>query len=409
MHTKENPGSRFRRFALSSLCAQCAEQIGLAAAPILAVYLFAASSSQVALLQTMLTAPFLLLAIPAGVLADRLPRRSMLVAAELLRASCFAVILLLLASGTLTLVSLAVLGFVGAAGTVAYNVTVPGTTPLLVARQYLPVANSRLELARSIAFSAGPSVAGLVYGALGGVPSYAIALVLSLSAAGLVALMPLAGAPAAARGRLWPALREGFGFTFADRHLRPVLYTAVAFNTAWFLLQAAFVPYAASHLGMDAAAAGAAMALYGVGMICGALLTPRLSRALRFGQVIVLGPVGGFLGAVLMAASVWVPARPLVWAGFFFFGAGPVIWSAATATLRQAVTPPALIGRVSAVVTTFTFGARPLGALIAAVVAATYGPSACIVAALAGFAIQLAIILHSTVRDLVDVPALEHA
>ena len=401
-------GVAFRRFAFSNVCAQSAEQIGLATAPILAVYLFAATPSETALLQMVQSAPFLLLAIPVGVFADRLPRRSMLVAAEVLRASCFAIIILLLFSGMLNMATLAIFSFLGAAGTVAYNVTLPGTTPLLVERHALSTANSRLELARSIAFTAGPSVAGLVYSAVGGVPAYAVALILSLSATYLVCLIPL-HKPVSA-GRNWLAeLREGFGFTFTNAYLRPVLFTAIAFNTAWFILQASFVPYAAAHLGMGPADVGTAMAVYGVGMICGALFIPRLSKTLAFGNLVMLGPVGGLVGAVLMTATIWSTFRPLVWMSFFFFGAGPVIWAASTATLRQAVTSQALMGRVSAVITTFTFGARPMGALIAAVIAGLYGPAVCIAVALIGFVAQFVIILQSEVCRLIDAPFLENA
>lgn len=403
MQNKENLGAAFRRFAFSNLCAQSAEQIGLATGPMIAVYLFAATPSQTALLQMVQTMPFLLLAIPAGILSDRLPRRTMLVASELLRASCFVIILLLLLGGFLNLSTLAVLSFIGGAGAVAYSVTLPGTAPLLVARQTLPIANSRLELARSIAFTAGPSVAGLVYAAVGGSCAYAIALILSLSATGLVTLIPFQK-PVAAPRHLLRELKEGFEFTFTNSHLRPVLLTAVVFNFSWFTLQAAFVPYAASHLNMNAANVGTAMAVCGFGMFCGALLTPRLTRAMSFGNLIIIGPVGGFIGAVFMVVSVLVPARPLVWTSFFFFGVGPVVWAASTATLRQAVTPSGLIGRVSAVITTFTFGARPLGALVAAMVAARYGASACMVAALVGFFIQLVIILRSGIRCLEDIP-----
>jgi len=395
--------SLFRRFAFSNVCAHSAEQIGLATAPMVAVYLFSATASETAFLQMVQSAPFLLLAIPAGILADRLPRRSMLMNAEMLRASCFAIILLLLAHESLDMITLAVLSFIGAAGTVAYNVTVPGTTPLLVARQNLAVANSHLELARSVAFTAGPSIAGLVYAAIGGIPSYAIALILSLGATGLIIRIPIE-APSSLKRNLYCELKEGFTFTFGNTHLRPVLFTAVLFNTSWFILQASFVPYAASHLNMDAAAVGTAMAVYGVGMICGALVTPRLVRILTFGNLVVLGPLGGLIGAILMATSVWLPTEPIIWASFFFFGFGPVIWAAATATLRQAVTSQALISRVSAVITTFTFGARPIGALIAAGIAAWYGLAACVIAALVGFTFQLAIILLSTVSKLAEIP-----
>lgn len=403
MEKKNTLGLPFRHLAISNLLAQSSEQIGLATAPIIAVYLFAATPSETAILQMVQAAPFLLLAIPAGVLTDRLPRRSMLVAAELLRASCFAIILLLLLGGFLSLPALAILSFIGGAGAVAYSVTLPGTTPLLVERQALAVANSRLELARSIAFTVGPSVAGLVYAAVGGGFAYAIALVLSLSATGLVTLIPLQR-PALTHRHLLRELKEGFSFTFTNIHLRPVLLTAVIFNLSWFIFQAAFVPYAASHLHMKAANVGTSMAIGGVGMLCGALLTPRLARVLTFGNLVIVGPIGGFIGAAFMAGSVLIAAKPMVWAGFFFFGAGPVVWAAATATLRQAVTPVTLIGRVSAVITTFTFGARPLGALIATVIAVRWGASACIWAALVGFSIQLGVILLSGIRRLARVP-----
>lgn len=405
MKIADRPGAAFRRFAVSNLCAQAAEQIGLATAPIIAVYLFQATARETAMLQMVQSAPFLLMAIPAGMLADRTSPRAMLIGAELIRSASVSIILLLLFSDTLTLSYLAALGFLGAAGTVGYNVTAPGTTPMLVDRADLPVANSRLELARSVAFTAGPGIAGLFYHATGGAASYAIALVLSSTAAGMAATLPLQRRPAAQRRHVLHELSEGCRFTFLNPHLRPVLMTAVVFNVSWFILQASFVPFAAQRLNMNAADVGAAMAIYGVGMVCGALITPRLARALPFGMLITVGPIGGLLGAVLMASAIWLPVIALAWAGFFFFGAGPVVWAATTATLRQAVTPASLMGRVSVVVTTCTFGARPIGGFAAAVIAAAYGPSACILAAAAGFFVQAAIILYSDIRRLTAIPA----
>lgn len=136
------------------------------------------------------TLPFLLLAIPAGLLADRLSRKTVLAFAEALRAFSFGLILLLLAMESLTLLTLALLGFIGAMGTVAYNVTAPGLVPLLVARPLLSKANGRLELARSVAFTSGPGVAGLLFSSIGASFSYSIALVFSLSAVNLLRSLP---------------------------------------------------------------------------------------------------------------------------------------------------------------------------------------------------------------------------
>jgi len=405
MIRKAKFGSALTHFSFSNLLAQSAEQIGLATAPLLAVFLFKASASETALLQTAQSLPFLLLAIPVGLVADRFAKRTMLVAAEFIRATCFAIILLLMFSHQLNLSELAMLGFIGAAGTVTYNVTSPGVIPLLADRALLSTANSRLELARSIAFTAGPSIAGLVYSEWGGSVAYVVALTLSLSAVKLVARIPLIRVEARPRALL-AELREGFGFVFSNQHLRPILITAVVFNTSWFIVLASFVPFAAQHLSMGSGKVGGAMAVYGVGMIVGALSTPWLARRFRFGALVLIGPISAFIGAALMSITIVIRSPLLVSAAFFFFGAGPVVWAAMTSTLRQSVTPPKLIGRVSSVIMTFTYGSRPLGAFIAAAVAQFFGSSACILTGLVGFSVQLAIISISEIRHLTHVPSL---
>src|ERR1700737_2451747 len=86
----------FNRLAWSNLTAQSAEQIALAAAPIVAVVLRGGGEGQTGLLQTALTLPFILFAIPAGLLADRFSRRFLMAGAEALRAAALAGILLLI-------------------------------------------------------------------------------------------------------------------------------------------------------------------------------------------------------------------------------------------------------------------------------------------------------------------------
>lgn len=408
MHVSTSLPPAFRRLAWSNLLAQAAEQIGLATAPLLAVFLFQADTGQTATLQTIQSLPFLLLAIPAGLLADRSSRRVILAAAEGLRAFSFGLILLLLASENLTLAALAWLGFVGAAGTVVYNVTVPGMVPLLVERPALPQANGRLELARSIAFTAGPGLAGLIFSAMGAPLAYVLALLLSLAAINFLRSLP-GNEVAPQHASIASALREGLAFTFRHDLLRPTLLTAVVFNTSWFLLQAAYVPYAVEQLGLSAAQVGGTLAVYGIGMVSGALLAPWVSKRVHFGTLVVIGPISALIGALIMAATIHYPSLLLAGISFFLFGAGPVIWAIATATLRQAVTPQALMSRVSAVIMTLTYGARPAGAAIAAVIGTRYGASTCIVAAAVGFGLQLMVILGSRVPRLPSIPTAQAA
>jgi hypothetical protein len=119
--------------------------------------------------------------------------------------------------------------------------------------------------------------------------------------------------------------------------------------------------------------------------------------------LILLGPFAGLCAAGVMFATLWMPSVYLVATSFFLFGVGPIIWTISTMTLRQAVTPNAMLGRVSALIMTATFGARPVGAAIGATVAAHLGIAACLGLAAAGFLIQLLVIGFSRVPKLRDI------
>src|SRR3979490_1835227 len=116
----------FNRLAWSNLAAQSAEQIALAAAPIVAVLLLGVGEGQTGLLQTALTLPFILFAIPAGLLADRISRRWLMAGSEALRAIALLGILVLIWLGLLTLPLLALLGFLAGCGTGPHRVAGPG-------------------------------------------------------------------------------------------------------------------------------------------------------------------------------------------------------------------------------------------------------------------------------------------
>ncbi|MBC9208595.1 MFS transporter [Roseomonas aerophila] len=394
----------FRRLSWSNLAAQLSEQVALAAAPLVAVLLLGAGAAEAGLLQTAQTLPFLLLSLPIGVLADRMSRRWLMAGAEFLRAASLLVVLALLVGGALNLPLLAALGFVGAIGTVAYSVAAPALVPSLVRRDQLATANRWLELARSIAFAAGPALGGALVGWTGASAAYVLATALSLLAALTLARLPESQAPARPRRHPLDELREGARFVGTHPLLRPVLLTAVFFNTGWFVLQAVYVAYAVQHLGLTAWGVGVTLAIYGGGMVMGAWVAPRLAARIGFGTLVVVGPACGLAGALLMLLSAWVRLPALAGLSFFLFGVGPILWTIATTTLRQAVTPQAVLGRVSAVVMTATFGARPLGAAIGALVAARLGVEASLAVAAGCFLVQFLLIAASPVPRLARLP-----
>ena len=393
----------FNRLAWSNLVAQSAEQVALAAAPIVAVLLLGAGEGETGLLQTALTLPFVLFAIPAGLLADRMARRRLMAAAEALRAGALLGVLLLIVTGWLTLPLLALLGFVAVCGTVVYSVAAPSLVPSLVPPQALPAANARIELARTIAFAAGPALGGLLVGWIGAGPAFGFAAALSILAVVLLSGIYEPVRAQIARRHPWQEIKEGAAFVFGHDLLRPVFVTQFIFNSAWFLILAVFVPYAVRTLGLSASGLGVVLGMYGVGMVCGALLATRVMRWLPFGAVIGLGPVTGLVAAGVMALTTVVHTPILAGLSFFLLGAGPILWTISTTTLRQSVTPPRLLGRVSAI-NIMAYGARPLGAGLGALVGGLYGAEICLYLAVAGFAVQALVIWMSRAVGLVRQP-----
>ena len=163
------------------------------------------------------------------------------------------------------------------------------------------------------------------------------------------------------RRHLLEELREGTAFAYRHALLRPVLVTQVIFNIAFFMLQSVYVPYAIHDLGLSAVGVGLTLACFGLGLVIGAFFAARIMAVIRFGLVVAIGPVAGLLASVLMALTIWLPFGWLAGLSFFVMGAGPILWSVSTTTLRQMVTPAALLGRVSAL-SSMTYGARPIGA-----------------------------------------------
>ncbi len=394
----------FSHLAWANLAAQSAEQLSLAAVPLVAVLALGAGPGEVGFLAAVQTLPFLLVSLPMGLLADRMSRRRLMVWAEGLRAVSLLALLGMALSSTLGIGGLAVLGFLGAVGTVGFSVAAPALVPALVPRDALARANGRLELARSAAFTAGPALAGALVAWAGASSAFVLAAVLSVAAVGLLLRLNEAPRPTAPSRHPLREVHDGARFVWQHAFLRPMLMTGAVFNISWFVLQAGYVPYAVRVLGLGAQAVGLTLAMYGAGMVVGALLTSRVTARLPFGRAIQVGPAVAVAAAAMMAATLVVPTASLAALSFFLFGAGPMVWVITSTTLRQSVTASDMLGRVSAVFLTVNAGARPIGAALGGLVGATWGEPACLLLALAGFVLQAAVIFGSRIAGLHRLP-----
>ncbi|REJ05009.1 MFS transporter [Microbacterium bovistercoris] len=386
----------FTRLSSASALTLTAEQLALAAAPLAAVVVLGAGATETALLQVAQTLPFLLLAMPFGLLVDRHSPRPFLLGAEALRTATLLSVVALLLLDALTFPALLALGLIGAIGTVAFSVAVPATVPAVVERERLVDANRWIELGRSTAYIAGPALGGALVSLAGASTAFIVATVVCAAAVVLLTGVALPDRPAATHPE--PALRSlGEGLRFALQHdlLRPMILTSMIFNVGWFLVQAVFVVHAIDRVGMTPATVGIALGVSGAGGLLSAFAARWLSDRLPLGVLMIVGPICGLLAAVVLVATLWIPSSVIVFASFFLFGFGPVLWAISTTSLRQAVTPLPLLGRVSSLMIVSTYGARPLGAGLAAVISALAGLDWCLVAAAVVFAAQLVVALAS--------------
>lgn len=390
----------FHKLAFSNLMAQSAEQLTLAAVPIVAVLLLQAGPGEIGVIAAVQSLPFLLLSIPLGLLADRMSRKKLMLTSELLRVCALLVLIGAMLLEKISVPLLACVGFLAAVGTVGFSVSAPSLVPALVKGQHLAKANGRLELARSMAFAGGPALAGALIAWMGASTSFVLSLMLSLAAVGFLRQIQEPLRQAAPDRHPWLELKDGAHFVWSSHLLRPILFTSVAWNISWFVLQAIYVPYAIRTLGMSSSEVGLTLACYGVGMISGSLMASRIVSLMPFGKAILLGPLFSVLAASVMALTHWMPSVAVAALSYFLFGFGPIIWTITSTTLRQSVTPNTMMGRVTAINIVAGTGARPLGALLGGFVGETGSDLTSLLVVVAGFTLQAIVITLSKVRSL---------
>lgn len=393
------PAAPFAPLWMSAALAHGADQIAFAAIPLCAVLLLGADAADMGGLNMVQTLPWLLLALPVGVLVDRLDRARLMAASEATRAALLMLGAGLAWSGALSLPVLGALGFALAATTCVFSVAAQAHVPSLVPRESLATANARMELARAGATAAGPALAGLLLSAVTPVAALLISGGLSALAA---ALVNRARVVVASTGRRLPGgqeLRKCLKYVIQNPHLRPIALTAMGWAMSWSILVTVLVLYASRSLGLSAAAIGIMLAANGAGMLVAALTAGVVGRRVPAGLFIVSGPAISALGVLIVTPLFGGGAAQAAMA-MFLLGLGPMYWTVGQTTLRQTVTPPAMLGQVIAIQFLIQYGARFAGALLGGVIGEAWGVEAAIWTAAAGFAAQLLTILWSAVPAL---------
>jgi predicted MFS family arabinose efflux permease len=377
---------------IAAAAANIADQLTLSALTLLAAATGVPPAS-VSLIVAVQSAAWLLVSLPVGAYADRMPRKRLLLGGALCVVAGGGLAALAITSG-LGFPWLAAAAFLASAGLVVISLVAMALTPVLVARDRLPTANARLELGRAAGTLAAPSVAAAVL--LAGAPALPFLLaagcgLVCLAAAGRLPALP----PASASSGVLRAIADGGRFVARNHYLRAIAVCAICWNAAFFALLSIFASYAIGTRGLDLATTGLVWSAYGAGLIVGTLAAAPLVARLKASTLMVFGPASSLAGVVVFALAPAAFTAPAAVLAFFGLGFGPILWQITQSTVRQIVTPDALMGRVTATLATATWGMRPVGALAAGLAASAFGVEAAIWLPVALFTLSLLAILLS--------------
>jgi predicted MFS family arabinose efflux permease len=376
--------------------------------PLTAVLILAASPFQMGVLSGASAGAVLVFGLFAGAWADRLRRRPLLIAADLLRAALLASVPMAAALHRLGMLHLYLVAAAGGLLTVLFDVAYQAYVPSLVERDNILEANTKLTLSESVAEVAGPGLTGVLVQLLTAPVAIAFDAASFVSSAVSLWLIrkPEPRPEPRPKPHMGHEIAEGLRLCWSDPYLR-----ALAGRTATGALFQGFVTsmyilFALRVLHLNAAILGFIIAVGGVSSLLGAALAERIRHRFGFGAT--------FIGSALLAGaaslipplahgSVAVCSAFLAVAQFGDF-AWP-IYSIHETTLRQIVTPPALLGRVNSAMHLMFRGVLPAGALAGGALAMIVGIRATMFLGGAGFLLSTFWLICSPVRSLRKLPS----
>ncbi|WP_353707739.1 MFS transporter [Cellulosimicrobium sp. ES-005] len=367
-------GGPFRRLWTASTVSNLADGVLKVALPLVAVR-YTDSPALVAGLTFALTLPWLLFALPAGALADRLDRRHAMIGANVGRALlvvALAAVALVPDAGSIAVLYVVAFG-VGVTETL-YDTAAQSILPQVVPRTALPRANGRLYAAELTANQfVGPPLGGLLVAA-GAAVAFGLPGALWAIAVGLLVGLPGSYRPErTTRTTLRADIAEGLRFLWHDRILRTLALMVGGINFASNAAFAIFVLYAVgpdSPLGLSEPAYGVLLTTTAVGAFAGSFVAERVVALVGRARSLALTVLStvALVGVPAVTTDAWV-----IGAVYAVGGAGIAVWNVVTVSLRQRITPDALLGRLNSCYRLVAWGTMPLGAAVGGALGELFG------------------------------------
>jgi predicted MFS family arabinose efflux permease len=398
-----HPG--FLKLWAASTFSQFGLQVTLVVLPLVAALTLDASPGQMGILSAARTAPFLLIGLLVGAWLDRVRRRPVLVAADMARAGLLLAIPIAWFLDALRIEVLYGAALLLGACTVISEVAYGSYLPSLVSRKQLVEGNSKLQVSASAAQIGGPGIAGALVGLL----TAPLALVVD-ALSHLVSAMLLWRIDPPERGtvrqreqrRVLRDIAEGLRSVFGNPVLRALAACSATSTLFGFVFLAVYVLYLTDTLGLGPAAVGFVFSSGGVGALLGAALASHAARRFGLGRALVGAQVLlGVCGlAIPLAIALPSVALPLVVVSEFATWAMLMAYTVNAVSLRQAITPDHLQGRVTASARYLIVGVQPVGSLLGGALGEVVGVQATLVIGVLGMLAAFLWLLFSPVRCL---------
>jgi MFS family permease len=354
-----------------------------------AILVLGASPLQIALLAIASRLPSFLTGLFAGVWVDRLRRRPIMIAADCGRALLLATIPLAALLGVLRIEQLYLVAFLTGILTTFFDVAYQSYLPTLVDREALVEGNSKLATTASIAEISGFGIAGWLVQLISAPFAILVDAVSFLGSALALGLIrtpeprPVAGSETS---NIFREAREGLRVVARNPRLRSLAITTIILEFSFQIVGAVISLFGLKELGFSPGVLGTIYGVGGISALSGSLLAAPAARRFGTGRVMV----GGILmmglsillvplapGATAVGASILVAQQ--------LFGDGCyMVYDITQVSVRQAITPDRLLGRVNATVRVGALGAMLVGALVGGLLGNTYGLRAALVVGAGG-------------------------
>jgi len=384
----------FRRLWLGQTISVFGDQVTQLGLPLVAVLTLGADAAQMGTLTAFGLLPHLIFSLPAGVWLDRVrARRRLMIGADLARAALIGSIPVASVMGVLAMPQLYVVGFATGTLSVVFDLSWNTLFVAVTTRDRYVEAMALLNGSRSLASVGGPTIGGLLVQVL---TAPVAMLADALSYLGSVFFLRRITSPEppieAEEGTTREKLLAGLSFVLSDRIMRPTLLSVATINLFTFAVNALFILYATTALGVSPGALGLALGTGAIGSVIGALVASRIGRRIGLGPAYALGCV--LYPASLLLIPLAGPGVPmplilaLLFASEFGAGLGVMILDINVGAIIYARTPDRIRGRAGGAFRFINYGVRPIGALLGGLLGGLLGVREAIaigiVAALAG-------------------------